>query len=67
MGVNVGVLLLSGFWFFFHVAGRKEEISNSSCVPSLSGTAKLSFQIQVPPSVIAKGGLNQGCTQSCNA
>lgn len=54
MGVNVGV--------FFHVPGRREEISNSSCVPSLSGTAELSFRIQVPLTVFAKAGINQGYT-----
>lgn len=64
MGVNVGWFFL--FWLvggFFHVLGRREEISNSSCVPSLSGTAEVSFQIQVSLSVFAKAG----CTPSCKA
>lgn len=38
------------FWLvgvFFHLPGKRGETSNSFCVPSLSGTAKLSFHTQV--------------------
>lgn len=59
-----GLWFFGFFWLvgvFFHVRGRREEISNSSCVPGLSGTAELSFQIQVPLSVFSKAGSTQSC------
>lgn len=65
MDINVGFFLVS---FFFHVPGGGGGKKFSTLPVSLvSGTAKLSFQIQVPHSVFAKAGINQGCTQTCKA